>query len=461
MNKPVGMTDQDVRRAQTTTYQQLLDLDTQHEIPDLLREDKPGAMPLKPIPASRYTSQAFFDLEVQKVFLKTWQWACREEEIPQPGDTHVFDLVGHSLLLTRQADGGIKAMRNICRHRGRKLVLHSGHRNAFKCPYHGFTWNTDGSFKECPLPWDFPQIDTEAFGLPEVRVESWAGFVFVNFDPDARPLLELLDPIPRHFARWNMDDCYKAAHVAKVMPANWKATIEAFLEASHVATTHPQVSTYIADANTQYDLLSDHVDRMMSATGMPSPQLDLAHLTEEQVFQHMVGTGSRAGLGETKLSLKEGMTPRAYGAELARQGLLAETGYDYSFAADAEVLDGISYQFFPNFAIWGGMGGKTCYRWRPVGRSVDQTLMEVMIYKRHPKGQKRESVPMRMLGPDDKWADCAELGFLAGVYDQDSSNLGPQQQGLFDLGDEPIHFGRYTELRCRNLHRMLDEYMAR
>lgn len=455
MNKP------DVRRAQTSRYQELLDLDTRHEIPAILREDSPGDMPLKPIPASRYTNQAFFDLEVEKVFLKTWQWACREEEIPNPGDTYVFDLIDKSLLLTRQADGGVRAMQNVCLHRGRKLMLHNGSRSNFKCPYHGFTWNTDGSFKECPLPWDFPQLDLQNFALPQVRVETWAGFVFVNFDPDARPLLELLDPIPRHFERWNMGDCYKAAHVAKVMPANWKASVEAFLEASHVATTHPQVSSYIADSNTQYDLLSDHVDRMMSATGYPSPQVDFGDLTEEQVFQHMVGTGSRAGLGETKLTLKEGMTPRAYGAELSRQALLKETGYDYSSAADAEVLDGISYQFFPNFAIWGGMGAKTCYRWRPIGRNVDKTLMEVMLYKRHPKGGKGQPVPMRMLEPDETWASASELGFLAGVYDQDSSNLGPQQEGLKALGDQPINFGRYTELRCRNLHRMIDEYMAR
>lgn len=460
MNKPVGVAGaRNVRRAQTKSYQELLDLDTRHEVPGILREDNPGDMPLKPIPASRYTSPEFFAREVEKVFLKTWQWACREEEIPNPGDTHVFDLVNKSLLLTRQADGGIRAMQNVCLHRGRKLMLHNGHRAAFKCPYHGFTWNTDGSFKECPLPWDFPQLELDSFALPQVRVETWAGFVFVNFDPDARPLLELLDPIPRHFERWNMSDCYKAAHVAKVMPANWKATVEAFLEASHVATTHPQVSSYIADSNTQYDLLSDHVDRMMSATGLPSPQVDFGDLSEEQVFQHMVGTGSRAGLGQTKLKLKEGMTPREYGAELSRQALLAETGYDYSYAADAEVLDGMSYQFFPNFAIWGGMGAKTCYRWRPIG--VDRTLMEVMLYKRHPKGGKGQPAPMRLLEADETWASASELGFLAGVYDQDSSNLGPQQQGLAALGDQPIHFGRYTELRCRNLHRMIDEYMAR
>lgn len=459
MNKPV-VVQEPMRKSDTIDYQDILDLDS-HEVPDILRECAPGDMPIKPISASRYTSQEFFDREVEKVWRKTWQFACREEEIPNPGDTYVFDLIDFSVLIVRQEGGGLAALQNVCLHRGRKLVTQNCSRKAFRCPYHGFTWNTDGSFKECPLPWDFPQIENKDFSLPEIRLETWAGFIFVNFDPDAQPLLEQLDPIPRHFDHWNMGDCYKAAHVAKLMPANWKAAVEAFLEASHVATTHPQVAMFTCDSNTQYDLLSDHVDRMITAVGMPSPQVNFVELSEDRIFQTMVKIGSRAGMSVTDIALKEGATARAYGAELARRSLLADTGYDYANAADAEVLDGISYQFFPNFAIWGGMGTKTSYRWRPVGRRTDLTLMEVMLYKRHPKGGKGKTVPMRLLGDDETWASATELGYLSGVYDQDQSNLGPVQAGLVNLGDKPIHFGRYTELRCRHLHQMIDRYMEK
>jgi hypothetical protein len=218
---------------------------------------------------------------------------------------------------------------------------------------------------------------------------------------------------------------------------------------------------FTCDANTQYDRLSDHVDRMMTAIGLPSPQIDFEAMSESSVFQSMVRVGSRAGLNRTDVALEEGLTARHYGAEMSRKSLLNDTGYDYSDAADAEVLDGISYQFFPNFAIWGGMGTKTSYRWRPVGRRTDLTLMEVMLYKRHPKDGKGKGVPMRLLGEDETWASASELGFLAGVYDQDQANLEPLQAGLRDLGDKPIHFGRYTELRCRHMHEMIDRYIAR
>ncbi len=450
-----------MRKTDTISYQQLLDADTAHDIPAILRESNPGNFQLDPIRADRYVSDEFFKAEVEKVWLKAWLVACREEEIPNPGDTHVFEVVGQSVLLIRQEDRSIRALRNVCLHRGRKLVTQSCNMRRLRCPYHGFTWNVDGSFRECPLPWDFPQIDPENFGLGRIEVDTWAGFVFINFDAVPEPLLEALDPLPRHFERWNIGDCYKAAHVAKLMPANWKAVVEAFLEASHVATTHPQTTPYISDSNTQYDLLGRHIDRFITPVGLPSPQGRFRDSTEEEIFRAMVTTGSRAGLNEPTLPLRAGKSARAYGAELARQRLLAETGYDYAYACDSELLDGISYQVFPNFALWGGMGTKTCYRWRPVAMRADLTLMEVILFKRHPKSGKGKPVPMRLLSDDETWASASELGFLAGVYDQDLANLNPQQEGLRALGAGSIQFGRYTELRCRHLHRLIDEYMSR
>lgn len=450
------LTTQNPRRAHTVTYQDLLNLETR-PVPNLLRLDMPSPLPLKDIPASRYTSQAFFDREVEKVWMKTWQYTCREEEIPEPGDTHVFNLLNKSVLVVRQNDGGIKAFQNVCLHRGRRLLTADARRQAFKCPYHGFTWNADGSFAGCPLQWDFPHVDAEQFSLRDIRVETWAGFIFINFDKNAPALINEMQPMPEHFAHWGIHDCYKAAHVGKLMDANWKAVTEAFLEASHVATTHPQVAMFTGDANTQYDLLSANVDRMITPVGTPSPQVDFDELSEDKVFKRMMSVGSRAGMNRNDVALEEGMTARAYAAALSRQKLQDDTGYDYTSATDAEVMDGFSYQFFPNFGLWGGMGVKTFYRWRPI--SVDQTLMEVMLFKRHPEGTKAEPVPLRMLEGEQTWASATELGYLSGVYDQDESNMPLVQAGLRDLGEDPIQLGVYTELRCRHLHHRIDEMM--
>ena len=448
-----------VNRSDAVSYQELLDQEAR-PVPAILRLDQPGDFGLEPIKASRYTSEAFFKEEIDNVFLKSWQYACRVEELPNPGDTYVLDLVGHSALVVRQRDGSLKALRNVCLHRGRKLLTSGGCKNEFRCMYHGLTWNTDGTFRENPMKWDFPQIDEAKFGLPEIRVDTWGGFIFVNWDKDPQPLAEVVTPLPEHFERWNIEDSYKAAHVAKLVPANWKAVAEAFLESHHVLTTHPQMSTYVADGNSQYDVLSEHVTRFVSPMAVASPLIDNAGLTEEKILQNMLRFGGQTVEGPL---LQEGQTARRFAADAIRQMLTQETHIDHSQYTDSEVVDGISYHLFPNFGIWGGFSAKIGYRWRPHNLRVDQTLMEVFLFKQCPAGEPRPApAAMRMLGEDEPWSMATELEALSGVYDQDQGNLGPVQEGLRDLGEDGvIHFGAYSEIRCRHLHMMVDKYIAR
>jgi hypothetical protein len=135
-------------------------------------------------------------------------------------------------------------------------------------------------------------------------------------------------------------------------------------------------------------------------------------------------------------------------------------GYDLSQVSDAEILDGIAYDFFPNFHLWGGFKDKIAYRFRPIDHET--TLFEVMLFAITPKGSPKPApANLRMLEKDEAWSVATELGALAGVYDQDESNMAPVQEGLRTLGEGSIQFSKYLESRCRNLHRMVDVYMAR
>lgn len=440
------------------SYQDILGAETR-PVPDFLLQTHPADLGIGPISASRYTSKTFFDREVEKVWYKTWQFACREEDIARAGDTHIYELIDKSALIVRQEDGSIRAFLNVCLHRGRKLMTADACRRSFPCPYHGLTWNIDGSLKENPFAWDFPQVDSSNFGLHPVRCEMWAGFVFVNFDLDAEPLLEQLAPMPEHFAYWRIADCYKAAHVGKVAPANWKACSEAFLEAVHVLATHPQAASYISTETTQYDLLSDHVSRFLSPTGVASA-LAGTHLDERGRIEVMSKVGSRAGR-DLRDEIEEGMTAREYAGNAARRALSDRTGEDFSNVPNADLIDGLAYDFFPGFHLWGGLSQKICYRFRPHGRSHEETLIEVMLFVYAPAGQKPPPAQYRLLRPDEKWESATELNYLAGIYDQDQSNLGPVQEGLRAMGDGGLQFSRYGDMRCRNLHRMIDKYLAR
>jgi len=442
------------------TYQDVLDADERdgQTIPAIMRERREVDLGSDLVPASRYTDPAFFEREVNGVFLRTWQFAVLGAEIPNPGDTYVFDLVGRSAIVARQADGTVRAFRNVCLHRGRRLVAEGGNKQRLRCPYHGFTWGLDGCFRDNPAMWDFPEIEPDEFRLKEVRCEQWEDFIFVNFDLDAPPLLEILGPLPRHFETWRVRQFYKSAHVGKVMLANWKAVCEAFLENLHVSATHPQLSPYTNDANAQNDLLSDHVGRTTSSAGVVGLLYEGPVRTEEGKVQRMFEVGNRAG-GKQLIPYEPGMSARRYLGAVAREMVKTNTGHDPAQFSDAELLDPVSYDLFPNFHPWGGIHTRLCYRFRPLGH--DKTLMEIMTFSLEAKDQARPGpAKLRMLADDEPWTAATELGFLSGIFGQDEANMAPIQAGLLDLGEDGVHFGRYSEVRCRNLHRMVDRYIA-
>ena len=142
------------------------------------------------IDTERYISAAYQDEEFKRLWTRTWQFACREEHIPEVGDYYVYDIGAYSFIVTRVAENDIRAYFNACLHRGTKLRASGteGSASEFKCMFHGWSWNIDGTHKEHLCPWDFPHVNSDKFSLPEARVELLGGFVWINMDPDAPDL---------------------------------------------------------------------------------------------------------------------------------------------------------------------------------------------------------------------------------------------------------------------------------
>jgi len=442
------------------SYQDYLDRDSR-PVPESLRERSLRDLGNAPLDASRYTSQAFFDLEAERMWTRTWQMACREEELPEAGDTIVYDIVGRSLLVTRQADGSIRALHNSCTHRGRKLLLADGHVEHFRCPFHGFSWQLDGSVRSVPCRWDFQHVADAEFRLPEARVGTWGGFVFVNMDPAAMPLEQYLEVLPRHFERWRLEDCWKAVHVAKRIRCNWKVAQEAFMESYHVIATHPQILPLIADANSQYDVFGDHVSRNLAAFGAPSPHLGEGGVLPQQTLDGMLQLMGRkpGALGVIDADAARG--PRALLGDVNRRAFNRAFEGDFEQATDAETLDALVYNVFPNFAPWGGFAPNIVYRWRPDGRDVGSCIMEVMILKRAGRGQPRPPpVGVHWLRDDQPWSEATELPILGAVIDQDMSNMPFVQEGLLASATGRVQLGAYQEVRIRHMHQTLDRYLA-
>ena len=450
-------------RSEGPCYQDYLARDT-NTVPKTLGTEHSEYLGSAPLEASRYTSQAFFDREATHLWPRVWQMVCREEDIPDVGDVYVYDIVGKSFLVTRVAADEIRAYYNVCLHRGRKLRTESGQTENFRCPFHGFTWDLNGSIRSVPCRWDFEHLSDDDLKLPEARIATWGGFVFLNMNLDAPPLEEYLEVLPAHFERWRLEDCYKAAHVAKAIRCNWKVAMEAFMESYHVIATHPQILPVIADANAQYDILGRHVNRNLTAFAAPSPHLGQG-VTEEEVLRGMLSLWGKPGSADELLAgtgADTGKTePRRILGALNRGAFRRAHGGDYSTVTDAETLDALVYNVFPNFSPWAGFAPNIVYRWRPRNRAVDECLMEVMILKRVSEGaSKPRGVPVHWLDDDEPWSSASELPILGPVIDQDMSNMPYVQEGLAASANNEVQLGNYQEVRIRHFHQTLDEYLT-
>ena len=427
--------------------------------PDFYREGPTPDVGTEPVAAERYYDPGFLRKELDHVFSRTWQWTCREEDIPAPGDHVVFDLGGYSWIIVRTESGEVKALSNACPHRGRQIVECDGNGSRFRCPYHGIQWHLDGRVKHNPFGWDMPQWGDTGANLPEARVAFWGGFVFINMDPQAPALEEVLAPIPEHFERYDLAGKHKAAHVIKKIRANWKATCEAFMESHHVVGTHPQAMPMTGDLNSQYDIWSDYVGRQFTAQGVQSPNIE-RELSKEEILG-ITAFNQPNSEHEASPDLPDGMSARAFSAESTRQMLTQLHGHDYSHAGDAEMIDSLLYHVFPNLSFWAGMTQNIVYRFRPNGLDPESALMDILILRPYPKnGPKPDPVPIRYLDFDEPVMLAAEEvgAALAEVYDQDVANLPWVQKGLHALPGG-VAFTSYMEARLRRHHQMLDRFI--
>jgi phenylpropionate dioxygenase-like ring-hydroxylating dioxygenase large terminal subunit len=377
--------------------------------------------------------------------------ACREEEIPEVGDYTLYE-IGHFSIIVARTKTGIKAYHNVCRHRGRRLCDFAGHAASFICPFHGFSWNIDGSLRSVTSDWDFPQVDKDDFDLTPVLCDTWGGWVFINMDTSASPLQDFLGDLPDHFAGWAPEDRYVQAHVGKIMQCNWKLCQEAFMEAFHVITTHPQLLAAIGDENSQYDAWGNF-SRAITPNGTPSPHIRWQP-NEQDKFDSVT---MRELDAPPNPDVPEGMTARAALAAGSRQALQDIVGDD-KVLSDAEVSDSIYYTLFPNFHPWGGYN-RIVYRFRPWQNRHDRSLMECYFLSPY-AGERPPPAPFHLLGEDEPWTDAPELGVLAKVFTQDTFNLPNVQLGLEAAQYDEVVFARYQETKLRHFHTLLSEWVS-
>ena len=447
MDNPAG-----TGRSPGISYQNLLDTDT-HEVPAVLRLESPQYLGDVDIPIDRYISEEWHQREVSCLWSRVWQYACREDEIPEVGDYYIYEIVRASYLVIRVAPDEIRAYPNACLHRGRQLKDYDGRCSEIRCPYHGFAWELNGDLKDVPAVWDFPHVEPESFELPQCAVGIWAGMVFINPDSEAEALHDFLGEIVQHFECWNFGRRYKQAHVAKVIHANWKITQEAFCDAYHVSATHPQILPYLGDTNSQVDIWNNFA-RAITPGGTPSPELGWKP-SEDQIMRTLLDVRVDQ---ELPTAVPSGRTAREVAAEASRDRWRPAAGDWVDHMSDAEMMDSIDYTVFPNLHPWGAFN-RILYRFRPNGNDHRSSIMECIFLA--PYGdEKPEPAPIHWLGDEEPFTNAPELGMLGKVFDQDVANMAKVQLGLETTRKSGVTLSIYQESKVRWLHQRLSDWVG-
>ena len=195
------------------------------------------------IPKRFFLDPAILEAEKERVFGRTWQLVARTDELQRVGDFVPVTVVDEPIVITHGTDGELRGFYNVCRHRAGQVALTRGNRKSLQCHYHGWTYGLDGALRACPEMDESEGFRKEDFGLMPVRVDTWGPFVFVNLDPSAPPLSEVMGAIPGEVAaaRYDVDRMRLVERRDYVIECNWKVYVDNYLEGYHLPIAHPQL----------------------------------------------------------------------------------------------------------------------------------------------------------------------------------------------------------------------------
>jgi phenylpropionate dioxygenase-like ring-hydroxylating dioxygenase large terminal subunit len=194
------------------------------------------------LPAWVYNHAPLTRIEIERLLKPSWQIACHVSQIPNAGDYITFELGADSVIVLRESGGGIRALRNVCRHRGTRLLEGSGRcHGRITCPYHGWTYRYDGSLLATPARESFPGLDLRAHSLDAVHMEVALGFVWVCFAAEAPPPpSSVWAPVIEELAPYRLEELVPTQPLyLEEWDVNWKIAMDNYLESYHVPIGHP------------------------------------------------------------------------------------------------------------------------------------------------------------------------------------------------------------------------------
>lgn len=197
------------------------------------------------IPASWYLDPSVHAAEQKAVFRNAWQFAGRTDQVAQPGAYLSADIAGAPILAARGDDGVLRAFYNVCRHRAARVALEAqGTARRFRCHYHGWTYDLAGRLVAAPEFDPAEGFSLASHVLPELRVETWGPFVFVNAGTESTALSTITAPFAKRITESVMGKLEFAGRREYELACNWKVFVDNYLDGGyHVNSLHPELAS--------------------------------------------------------------------------------------------------------------------------------------------------------------------------------------------------------------------------
>ncbi len=430
-----------------------------------LSPDAASALFRMQIPTDRYTSSEFVARERQAIWMRVWQVVGREDEFVAAGAFKEYRIFDQSFVVMRGKDGGLRGFVNACRHRGNPLFTGQGHaKQRIVCQYHLWSYDQQGALRGCSKP----EIDKDAYGLLEVRVDTFAGLVFLNPDPNAAPLRDFLgEDVIGILEPYHLDQMTTVLDVREPLDCNWKVVMDAFEEGYHVSGIHPQLLRVLVidPTKTRYRFLDRHSVavapfEVAHVEGMgPDKQVEgIMELPETfpgvvRVLPRFTELVDRHRSADGVLTFPDGVTGRTL-LQQATRDTLSRDGLDVDGLTDAQMSDNHGWVLFPNFFMTIRAGEAT-----------------VIMSTPHPDGDPNRCIwhitSFMWLPPEHRTAFAAELIDVQEpgsfkyfeALQQDYDQMPRQQIGL--RNDRLDHMALVNEeVVIAHYHSVIDRYLA-
>ncbi len=439
------------------------------------------------IRVGRYIDREFLQLEFDRLWPRVWQVATRVDEIPEVNDFTTYEIGDQSVFLVRVDADTIKAYHNVCPHRGTALAEGAGtfeHGNII-CPFHGWRWDTEGNNCYVLAREEFREgkLQDSDVALKSLHCEVFAGFVFINFDPDCIPFEEYIAPIRQLLEDLNVGEMRHYWWKSIPIPSNWKVAQEAFFETYHVPATHPQLETSAADFlygekieeefaayahhNVDYEVFANGHGRFFAGKNTPM-QGKVQSLTQQDPVDAMAARlqllvdGMDAQVLQADVDLLRTLKgkPVPEGSSLGAEYI--RVLYEDAAAKQRpmpkptpEILGmwGGEVVIFPNVMILPQAGNAMIYRVRPHATDPDRCTFEIFSTRSLPADAPRERARLTPV------TDVGDPEQVRQIPRQDLGNLKRIQKGLHSRSIRQVWLASHHEKIILGMHRELDRYL--